>query len=310
MFFNPLDASIDEALAQVGPFFVPSAILHLQNHIVPPTWQVYSASQVCGPFSVPELTFTSLDTHEQVARNFVARTYVTHLVLFRSFTYLNLTQYRYRNTEYTRPHTLDLLQGLSRQFGFYFAYSPNKTAEEARKSNLSQDLILAIQELGTAMDTATHSLETIPHYTTVAKRCFYALYLTRIIVLSKFLDCIPLDVDSVFVPAEWALFQHGPPRISDGDDVFCTVYRHVMRACGSVFDLKRTAQARFNNLVKSNKRFFSQNRTIQARELPFYLVPVVDEVEAPIFQGPSSDCRPACSRLGVSALFWGFDESS
>lgn len=230
------------------------------------------------------------------------------LVLFNSFPYLNLTQYRPHKAEYPRPHTLDLLQGISAHWGFYFSYSPNKTAEEAREHKLSQDLILAAQELGTAMDTATHSREAMARHAALAQRCFYALYLTRIIVFSRFLDRFPRDTRSKHVRSEWAVFQHNPPRMPDGDDVFSTVYRHVTRARGSVFDYKRTAEARFNTLFKRNLRIFFEKCTTPPPKVPFYLA--VDEVEAPIIQCPSSGRRPACSRLGVSALFHGFDETS
>lgn len=85
--------------------------------------------------------------------------------------------------------------GLGTYWGFYFAYSPNKTDEEARRSSLSQDLILATQDLGAAMDTAVHGVDTESNRVAMAQRSFYALYLARILVFSRFLDCIPREGD-------------------------------------------------------------------------------------------------------------------
>lgn len=185
---------------------------------------------------------------------------------------------------------------------------------------MSQDLILATQELGSIMDTATRTHETESYHTALAHRCFYALYLTRIIVLSRFLDCLPRDIDIEFARTEWAVFQHAPPRLPNRDDVFSAVYRHVKRACSSVFDLKRTAEGRFNALFTRNRHLFHKKlyhpsnypMVLKALEnslnvkFPFYLA--IDEVEAPVYQNASSSRRPACSRLGVSALFYGFDK--
>lgn len=210
-----------------------------------------------------------------------------------------------------RPHTLDLLRKVSAHWGFYFAYSPNKTAEEARASKLSHDLILATQELGASMDTATHSHEATSHHAALAQRCFYTLYLTRIIALQRFLDCLPRDMDAKLARIEWALFQYDPPRLPDGDDIFSAIHRCVTRACGSIFDLKRAAEGRFRALVKKDRHLFLTKRAYpfvtfeDSPQLPFLLA--VDEVEEPVFQSPSSGHRRACSRLGVNALFYGFD---
>lgn len=115
---------------------------------------------------------------------------------------------------------------------------------------------------------------------------------------------------------EWALFQRSPPRMSDGSDIFSTVYRHVTQARGSALDLKRTAEGRFRSLVKKNEHLFLDHILFEGRDLyfvprytpPFFLV--VDEVEAPVLQSPSSNRRPACSSRGVSALFYGFDQAT
>ncbi|EIM85534.1 uncharacterized protein STEHIDRAFT_158163 [Stereum hirsutum FP-91666 SS1] len=220
-------------------------------------------------------------------------------------------QKRLCEVEGLRPHTLDLLRKVSAHWGFYFAYSPNKTAEEARASKLSHDLILATQELGASMDTATYNHKATSHHAALAQHCFYALYLTRIIALQRFLDCLPRDMDAELARSEWALFQYDPPRLPDGDDIFSAIYRRVTRACGSVFDLKRAAEARFRALVKKDRQFFLKKREhplvifAASYQLPFYLA--VDEVEEPVLQSPSSGRRPACSRLGVNALFYGFD---
>ncbi|EIM85539.1 uncharacterized protein STEHIDRAFT_158169 [Stereum hirsutum FP-91666 SS1] len=268
LFFNDLDASIDEALAEVEPLFIPSAILYLSSH-------GRSSAYTCGDLHPLAIEKTSCDGHNyyRIERNFVER---------RSY-----------RVEDIGLGTLSLLRELSAYWGFYFAYSPNKTAEEARASQMSQDLILATQELGSIMGTATRSHEPESYHTALAHRCFYALYLTRIIVLSRFLECLPRDIDSEYARAGWAVFQHAPPRMPDGDDVFSATYRHVTRARGSVFDLRRTVKARFRALAKSNRRL--------SIKLPFHLA--VDEVEAPISRNRSSSHRPACSRLSVSALF-------
>lgn len=165
------------------------------------------------------------------------------------------------------------------------------------------------------MDTATHNHEATSHHAALAQRCFNALYLTRIIALQRFLDCLPRDVDAEIARIEWALFQFDPPRLPDGDDIFSVIYRHVTRACGSVFDLKRAAEGRFRALVKKDRHLFLKKSQLQSqlpyvlfqfsRQLPFLLA--VDEVEKPVLQSPSGGHRPACSRLGVNALFYGFD---
>lgn len=197
------------------------------------------------------------------------------------------------------------MHGVAALWGFYFAYSPNKTDEEARKSKLSQDLILATRELGVAIDTTIHGPEVAEHQVAVAEHYFYTLYLARVLVLSRFLDTIPRDWNERSACVEWASFQYDPPCNSDGDDVFAIVYRHVLNARASTADLKRTAEARFNALARRNERLLSKKWINPALNLPFYLA--VDEIEAPIHQSPSSGRRPACSRLGVSALFYGMD---
>lgn len=205
------------------------------------------------------------------------------------------------------PQTLTLVTGVGTHWGFYFAYSPNKTAEEVCKSNLSQDLFLATQELGATVDTAILSPEAISRRTAAAERCFYALYLTRIIVLSRFLEFLPKDLPDGYHHACWAVFQQNPPRTSDGDDVFSVVYRHVARARGSIAELKRTAETRFDTLVERSPGFFFKLHEWgrYPPRFPFYLA--VDEVEAPISPHLLSGRRPACSRFGVSTLFYGFD---
>lgn len=192
--------------------------------------------------------------------------------------------------------------GIGAYWGLYFAYSPNKTAEEARQSKLSQDLILAIEDLSTVVDTASHSPEATSCRAAMAERCFYALYLSRIVVLSKFLDCLPRDLHVRYARAEWASFQHSPPFTPDGDDIFSVVYRHITRARCSTVDLKRTAEARFDALVWKNRQLFRDGRGT----LPFYIV--VDEIEAAVPQTTSSRRRSACSRLGINTLFYGFDQ--
>lgn len=199
---------------------------------------------------------------------------------------------------------MELLVGLSRYWGFYFAYSPNKTAEETRNCSLSQDLILATQQLSAAVDTATFSPEASFNRATEAERCFYILYLTRIVVLSLFVDRLPRDLPADVVRAEWAVFQCDSPRTSEGDDVFSIVYRHVAKAPSSLADLKRAAEARFDSIVYRNRHLF-YGESIKPSESPFYLA--IDEVEAPVPQIPSTGRRPACSRLGISLLFYGFD---
>lgn len=196
----------------------------------------------------------------------------------------------------------------STYWGFYFAYSPNKTVEEARAGKLSQDLILATEQLGAAVDTATLSCQATPDCAVLAERYFYTLYLTRILVLSRFLDCLPRDVPRCYAPTLWAMFQHDPPRMPDGDDVFAKVYRHVTSWDSPTFDLKRTAEAHFTALITKNERLFSRPGRDKHEGLNsrFYLV--VNEVEAPVSQAPSSGRRPACSRHGVSTLFYGFDK--
>lgn len=211
------------------------------------------------------------------------------------------------NKKESAPRTPELMRGVSAYWGLYFSYSPNKTAGEARESNLSQDLILATQELGDVADTAILNYEATSHCAAMAMRCFYALYLTRIIIFARFLDCLPRDLHVTYARTEWAVFQHDPPCTPEGNDIFATVYRCVVRTGGSIFDLKRTTEARFRALVKRNERFFPEEYGNPASKSPFYLV--VDEVEAPVFHSPSSGRRPACSRRGVSALFYGFDES-
>ncbi|EIM79691.1 uncharacterized protein STEHIDRAFT_163512 [Stereum hirsutum FP-91666 SS1] len=202
------------------------------------------------------------------------------------------------------PQTLELVYGVSACWGLYFAYSPNKTVEEARKSNMSQDLILAIQELGATIDTATLSPEAISRRAAIAELCFYTLYLTRIIVLSRFLECLPQDIFVRFARSEWAVFQRDPPRTSEGDDVFSVVYRHVAKARRSIAGLKRTVETRFETLVYKNKHLFN-DQSDPASIIPFYLA--VDEVDTPVGQTPLSGRRPACSRSSVNALFFGFD---
>lgn len=196
------------------------------------------------------------------------------------------------------------MSGLSVYWGFYFAYSPNKTVKEAQESNLSQDLILAIQQLGASVDTVDLGLEAVSHRAAVAKRCFYALYLTRIVILSMFLDHLPRDLRVEYAQSQWAAFQRNPPRTSEGDDIFSVAYRHIARAQGSILDLKRTAETRFDTLVARNQHLFNDESDATSIP-PFFLA--VDEVEAPIFQSPLSGRRPACTRLGVNALFYGFD---
>lgn len=292
LFFNDLDASIDEALAEVEPLFIPSAILYLSSH-------GRSSAYTCGDLHPLAIEKTSCDGHNyyRIERNFVERKCVTYLLVFANpFTHPTFVKSRSYRVEDIGLGTLSLLRELGAHWGFYFAYSPNKTAEEARASQMSQDLILATQELGSIMDTATRSHKTESYHTALAHRCFYALYLTRIIVLSRFLECFPRDIDLEYARAGWAVFQHAPPRMPDGDDVFSAAYRHVTRARGSVFDLRRTVKARVRALAKSNRRL--------SIKLPFDLA--VDEVEATISQNPSSSHRPACSRLSVSALLSGF----
>lgn len=172
---------------------------------------------------------------------------------------------------------------------------------------MSQDLILATQEVGAAVDTATLNPQATARRAALAERSFYTLYLTRTIAFSRFLDCLPRDIDVKCARTEWDVFQHDPPRTSGGDDVFAVIYRQVTKAGGSVFDLRRTAKARFSALVQRNLHLFPEKRSRTAPLEPsFYLA--VDEVEAPVFQSPTSGNRPACSRCGVSALFYGFDQ--
>lgn len=198
------------------------------------------------------------------------------------------------------------MHGVAALWGFYFAYTPNQTDEEVRKSKLSQDLILASRELDLAIDSAIHGPEVAEHQVAVAEHYFYTLYLARVLVLSRFLHTIPRECDARHACVEWATFQYDPPCNSYGDDVFAIVYRHVLNARASTADLKRTAEARFNSLVRRNERLFSKEHLNPALgRLPFYLA--VDEIEASVHQRPTSRRRPACSRLGVSALFYGMD---
>ncbi|EIM78983.1 uncharacterized protein STEHIDRAFT_126666 [Stereum hirsutum FP-91666 SS1] len=262
-FFNALDAPIDAALAEIEPLFMSYRLPYFYDYF--------------DPFSVRNLAWAMGDRWEPVADTFEDRK-------------------PYKTVE-PEPQTLTLVTGVGTHWGFYFAYSPNKTAEEVRKSNLSQDLLLATQELGATVDTASLSPEAISRRTAAAERCFYALYLTRIIVLSRFLEFLHIDPDDGYHHACWAVFQQNPPRTSDGDDVFSVVYRHVARARGSIAELKRTAETRFETLVERRARY--------PPRFPFYLA--VDEVEAPTSPNLLSGRRPACSRFGVSALFYGFD---
>ncbi|EIM79039.1 uncharacterized protein STEHIDRAFT_173254 [Stereum hirsutum FP-91666 SS1] len=273
-FFNALDAPIDAALAEIEPLFMSYRLPYFYDYF--------------DPFSVDNLAVALGDRWEPVADTFEDR-----------------KPYKTMDPE---PQTLTLVTGVGTHWGFYFAYSPNKTTEEVCKSNLSQDLLLATQELGATVDTASLSPEAISCRTAAAERCFYALYLTRIIVLSRFLEFLPKDLDDGYHHACWAVFQRNPPRTSEGDDVFSVVYRQVARARGSIAELRRTAETRFETLVERNKRLFVRLNARGARyppRFPFYLA--VDEVEAPTSPNLLSGRRPACSRFGVSALFYGFD---
>ncbi|EIM85555.1 uncharacterized protein STEHIDRAFT_158186 [Stereum hirsutum FP-91666 SS1] len=276
LFHNVLDAPIDEAMSKLESLFTPSSILHPSSHRLPisliPT----------GSLAIDSLAHPYFWDRDRVRRSFVER--------------------RPQNDVAPLPRTPELVLGISAYWGLYFAYSPNKTAEEARKSKLSQDLILAIEDLSTVVDTASHSPEATSCRAAMAERCFYALYLSRIVVLSRFLDCLPRDLHVRYARAEWASFQHSPPCTTDGDDIFSVVYRHIMRTQCSTVDLKRTAEARFDSLHWKNLQYFDD----EYGTLPFYIV--VDEIEAAVPQTTSSGRRPACSRLGINTLFYGFDQ--
>ncbi|EIM79646.1 uncharacterized protein STEHIDRAFT_163470 [Stereum hirsutum FP-91666 SS1] len=277
-FHDDLDASIDAVLAGLEPLFIPSAVLHRSSHRAPTRHTHYDL------LSLEELSFPRFSIRNRVRDIFVG-----------------LKPYR---TPKPGQQTLELMYGVSVCWGLYFSYSPNKTVEEARKSNMSQDLILAIQELGATIDTATLSPEAISRRAAMAELCFYTLYLTRIVVLSRFLECFPQDIYVPFARSEWAVFQRDPPRTSEGEDIFSVVYRHVAKARHSIAGLKRTAETRFETLVYKNKRLFTNHCEI-ASQTPFCLA--VDEVDTPVGQTPLSGRRPACSRSSVNALFFGFD---
>ncbi|EIM90504.1 uncharacterized protein STEHIDRAFT_119487, partial [Stereum hirsutum FP-91666 SS1] len=74
------------------------------------------------------------------------------------------------------------------------------------------------------------------------------------------------------------------------------VYRHVARARGSIAELKRTAETRFDTLVERSPGLFFELHEWgrYPPDFPFYLA--IDEVEAPNLL---SGRRPGYSRFGV-----------
>lgn len=78
VFSNPLDASIDEALAEVESLFIPSAILHLSSHRRP---SPYTRDDP-NPLSVERLSFPNGYDKYCIERNFVKRKCVAYLLVF------------------------------------------------------------------------------------------------------------------------------------------------------------------------------------------------------------------------------------
>lgn len=67
LFFNDLDAAIDEGLAEIDPLFTPSAILR------PISYQFANAHTDRNPLSIEQLAFSSCRLLHYVRRNFFER---------------------------------------------------------------------------------------------------------------------------------------------------------------------------------------------------------------------------------------------
>lgn len=170
---------------------------------------------------------------------------------------------------------------------------------------MSADLAFAIKLLNSSSASTADSVTNVT-------RIFYALYLARILVLRRFLDCLPSDLSEAQARKEWLYFQIAPPPISSGVDIFTAVFEAI--AGGELKDLRRCADCTLTGLGWRNHKWFSKSfSTLYGREgayvdvveegpPPLYIV--VDEVEMPNSesQKPRTVRRAARRRAQVYSL--------
>lgn len=205
-----------------------------------------------------------------------------------------------------------LLQGLLQYWGLYFSFSATTSQGQASIPSTSPDLAFAIKLLRRSQTSRAAAGVDLAHS---AEKLFYALYLSRILVLSQFLDSLPPDLSERQARKEWLYFQLVPPSTSAGVDIFTTVLKGVVG--GDVEHLKMSAERKLSALGWRNHQWFSQSLIASYVEDGCYIDPVdqplppfylaVDEIEMPASEvfTPRSAHRIARRRAEVYALLCG-----
>lgn len=202
-----------------------------------------------------------------------------------------------------------LLQGLLQYWGLYFSFSMNTSQDHAGIPSTSPDLAFALKLLRRSRTSASTDGMDVSR---LLDQVFYALYLSRILVLYHFLDSLPSDLSESQAHKEWLYFQLSPPRTSAGVDIFTAVLEGV--AGGDVDLLRVTAERKLTALGWRNHRWFSKSLigtyekegfyvdALEEVHPPLYLV--IDEIDMPASEGlkPRAARRVARRRAEVYSL--------
>lgn len=202
-----------------------------------------------------------------------------------------------------------LTQGLLRHWDFYFSYCAASAFSHVEPSPASQDSALALRLFEASVASAKPE-----DRSAISQRCFYALYLTRIVVFSELLDSLPQDLSADQARKEWLYFQLCPPRTSPDSDIFGSVFQAI--STGRSEDLRSCARSRMCTAAWRHFKWFGQSFVIsRTSEKPF---PMAKEGNQPLFHVVVDEVMPSATmsiklrggrhaarrRKAVCELFW------
>ncbi|EIM81138.1 uncharacterized protein STEHIDRAFT_162130 [Stereum hirsutum FP-91666 SS1] len=293
-FHNPLSRIIDKVICSVDHVFASIRGGNLPSTSFPPT-------------SVNPRTTSHLEDLD--GPNAASDILVAEELMYMKRGYITATS--------TRKTRL-LLQGLLQYWGLYFSFSTTSAQNQAGIPSTSPDLAFALKLLRRLRASAAAGVDT----SHLVDKVFYALCLSRILVLYHFLDSLPSDVSESQAHREWLYFQLAPPRTSAGVDIFTAVLEGI--AGGDVDDLRMIAERILSALGWRNHQWFTQSLYgtyaegveggffvdhLEEVHPPLYLV--VDEIEMPVSEGlkPRAARRAARMRAEVYSLLCRPDSS-
>ncbi|EIM81133.1 uncharacterized protein STEHIDRAFT_172150 [Stereum hirsutum FP-91666 SS1] len=291
-FHNPLNRVIDKVIYSVDHIFASIRGGNLPSASFPPTSLNSRSTRHLEDLDGPSAASDMVVAEELM---YMKRSYITAI-----------------STRKTRL----LLQGLLQYWGLYFSFSTTSAQNQAGIPSTSPDLAFALKLLRRLRASAAAAGVDTSH---LADKVFYALYLSRILVLYHFLDSLPSDISESQAHREWLYFQLAPPLTSAGVDIFTAVLEGV--AGGDVDDLRTVAERRLSALGWRNHQWFSQSLYGSYVEGGFYVDPleevhpplylVIDEIEMPVSEGlkPRAARRVARKRAEVYSLLCRPDSS-